>query len=127
MICGNRDIIESILNDPEVESTFFVDGKNPGYVSGDNVLYLYCDGCLFPSVIKSNDCLSVHAAIPKGARGKVAVNSGKKAIKWLQENLNFGKIIARIDATRPNVNVYAKLCGMVKYGSDDKYNYYVVP
>ncbi len=119
MILKNKAKIKSILDEVGHEDAGLY------YVDDPSALYLYKNGCLFPSVLKG-DVLSMHAAIPKQYRGQVAINSAKEVIQWALNNLNISKVIARVSKVRRNVNGFARLAGMKYCSSDSRYNYYEV-
>ena len=89
------------------------------------VLYLYHDGCMFPCLIQGKD-ISIHAAVPRKYRGKHAMNAVKQVFVWIFKHLKVNRIVAQIEKTRHNVNMFARLVGMKKYDSNDIFNYYEV-
>lgn len=121
MITQDQDLIKSILFDPEVSSLF--DDEDPVYIEHKDVYYLYNDGCLFPS-IKMGNILSIHAAIPKSLRGKLAVKAGREVVDWAVNNMGVDDVIASVYKDKKHINLYTKLVGMIYTHSDHEFNYY---
>lgn len=119
MILKNEAKIKSILAEVNSEDSGLV------YTNDERAIYLYKDGCLFPSVLKG-EALSIHAAVPKQYRGQIAINSAKEVIQWAIRRFNLRVVVARIDKNRKNVNTFARLVGMTFYKENDRYNYYEV-
>lgn len=115
----NREKIISVFNS--------VADSGPGcrFVDHKNAVYLYRNGCLFPSV-KNGQVLSIHAVIPKQYRGKNAVKSAKEAIDWAIKSYGLRVVVARIDKNRKNVNLFARMVGMSHYKTDNLFNYYEI-
>jgi hypothetical protein len=123
MITKDRVLIESILSLPEIRSCD--QSGQLVYIDQPNAVYLYSDGCLFPSVV-FGEALSIHAAVPLAYRGKVASNAAKKVMAWAIKNLRLRVVIARVSATHRHVNMFAVMAGMKKYKSTKECNYYEV-
>lgn len=115
-------IIREYLDDPEV-----LEGFNGGeYVTDldlNNAIYLHYEGVgLFP-VRTRNGIASIHAAIPKNNRGKLAVKAGKMAIDWLKDRGYF--VTCRVEKNRPYVMLYATLCGFKRADEKEHHIIYI--
>lgn len=109
ILTRDESIIMPILN--EVLDTFNNGEPIPdGLIDREDKLFLYEDGCLFPTTIRDDLMLAnFHAAVPKECRGKRAVKAAKICIKHLKD-LGY-TVISTIGNNRPEVRLFARLCG----------------
>lgn len=106
-------LIDAWLSDPDVLEGFN-QGEPVPVDEIDNAIYLHCPGVgLFP-VRTFGKLASIHAAIPKQNRGKMAVKAGKMAVEWLKRQ-GF-EVRCRVGMDRPEVMNYVVLCGFERIG-----------
>lgn len=122
ILTRDKSIIMPILN--EVLDTF--NNGEPildGFIDREDKLFLYEDGCLFPTTIREDIMLAnFHAAVPKECRGKRAVKAAKICIKYLK-GLGY-TVISSIEHDRKDVRLVVNAAG-AKYLNDcDGYRIY---
>lgn len=123
MITRDKSLICDILRQCE-------DGHEGtlSYIDHPLIIYIYCDGCLFPASVEIDE-LNIHVAIPKQYRGQAAINAGKKVIKWAIDKIGFRKVRCQILKTRKQhrlTMVFASWVGMNRSGENEKYYFYEV-
>jgi len=102
-------IIKKILNhDPLISS---------------DIIYLLDDGNLW-SLHKDGDYLRIHANMVT-KKGKQAIESAKAAFKWIFNNTDTKKIVARIPKENRKACVIARQCMNFIRGDDHHHHYEV--
>lgn len=120
MILRDIDKIKYIIN-----QTYEREGS-PFYVDDDpRVVYLYNDGCLFPS-FRHGEVMTIHASIPRKHRGQRAIIAAKEVIQWAIDQYRLRAVLTRVDETQKHWNRYATMCGFKRYKTKAGYNYYEV-
>lgn len=110
IVTRDKSIIMPILNEV-IETMNHGEPYPEGFTDKENKLFLYEDGCLFPTTIRDDLMLAnIHAAVPKERRGKAAVKAAKICIKWLQDQDY--TVISTICNNRPEVRLFARMCGL---------------
>lgn len=122
ILTRDKDIIMPILN--KVLDSFNNGEPIPnGFTDREDKLFLYEDGCLFPTTIRTDLMLAnIHAAIPKEKRGKGAVEAAKLCLKWLTDQGY--TVISTIERDRRDVRLFARLCGMKYINDHNEYRIY---
>lgn len=94
-----------------------------GFIDRKDKLFLYEDGCLFPTTIRDDVMVAnIHAAIPSEKRGKAAVEAAKLCLKWLTDQGY--TVISTIERDRREVRLFARLCGMKYINDHNEYRVY---
>lgn len=109
ILTRDESIIMPILN--EVLDTFNNGEPIPdGTIDRKDKLFLYEDGCLFPTTIRDDLMLAnFHAAVPKECRGKRAVKAAKICIKHLKD-LGY-TVISSVGHDRKDVRLWVNVSG----------------
>ena len=113
----DKDLIKSIMTSVD-GFDHVVNYYNP------NIIYLYEDGCLF-GCAPTLDFVSCHVAILKESRGKKAVEAGKRAVKWLQDNTGY-RIFARTEKHLKHARIYNNMIGLRRFSENDRFVFYGV-
>lgn len=70
-------------------------------------------------VIPTIDGASMHSLLTPPARGGVALRAIKLGLRWVWEHTELQALIAAIRSDRPEVLIFAKLCGFQHYLTED--------
>ncbi len=97
----------------------------PPIISSD-IIYLIDNDIGVWSFNEYLDGLMVHQNVSIACRGKIAVNSGKKAIEWIFKNTDKKVIYAKINKEKRAACYMARWCGMLRVRNDNQFNYYEI-
>ncbi len=123
MITTDEKLIRSILEDESVIGGFSNGEKLTSEQIDGGIFHYFPDVGLFPCQ-KSNNIVSIHAAIPKACRGRKAVETARYLVKGLVAEGNI--VISTIISTDRHVRLFASLVGfelVSEYGDYMIYRY----
>lgn len=116
------DLINQVCRSREVWETIAEDGFNAEDFAPDvhNECWLRVDcgelvGVYNIHGITGITC-QIHPMILPQFRGKIALESGREALKWIVDNTNYYKVVCEIPQIYKNVIFFAAQCGMVREG-----------
>lgn len=89
------------------------------------VIYLLENKMNLWSFYSYKDGLKIHANMDESCRGRKAVESAKKAFRWIFENTGFDRIYAKISMTRMDACRVAAWSGMRFMECDNGHRVYI--
>lgn len=110
----------SFLADPDASGFWQEIGGFTDRIPGN--IYFASDGQML-AVYEVFECaVGIHIAVPTKLRGKAGIKFGRNAISFAKAHIN-KNVIARISIDRPEVLLYARLCGMLEYNSNETHKF----
>lgn len=110
----------SFLSRPDV-SDFWREIGAFTYDIPENI-YFASDGFNLAVYEVFESAVGIHIAIPPINRGKSGIEFGIKSIEFAKKHIN-DNVLARIAIDRREVLLYARMCGMVEYSSNDTHKF----
>lgn len=123
----DKALVRRMMTHPDIWPYSALDADvTPEEWEPPDAIYLYEEGCLWP-LTEDGDALRIHAAVLPGYRGANAVESIRRAFRWVFDHTDYERVVARIDRRNRHACLFARWAGMRFTGRDERDNFEVTP